>query len=192
MLDRQEENIKELDDVLQCSLLRKARLLEEKDNVFTICFHHEQFFGKVFERKADKCCSILKSYRCNSKAHRVINLEVAKILKEKGFNDVLPGQKLCRQCVTEYEKLTKPPENKNMTEIIETESSQDELASDDDFRLYESPKKKLNSTLESIGVSPINIHGVAQHSRASNAKGKLKKVFNVYKEKVLLYIMFWM
>ena len=53
MLDRQEENIKELDDVLQCSLLRKARLLEEKDNVFTICFHHEQFFGKVFERKAD-------------------------------------------------------------------------------------------------------------------------------------------
>ena len=166
--------------------------MEGKDNVFTICFHHEQFFGKVFERKADKCCSILKSHRRNSKAHRVINLEMAKILKEKGFNDVLPGQKLCRQCVTEYEKLTKPPENKNMTEIIETESSQDELASDDDFRLYESPKKKLNSTLESIGVSPINIHGVAQHSRASNAKGKLKKVFNVYKEKVLLYIMFWM
>ena len=78
-------------------------------------------FGKVFERKADKCCSILKSHHRNSKAHRVINLEMAKILKEKGFNDVLPGQKLCRQCVTEYEKLTKPPENENMTEIIETE-----------------------------------------------------------------------
>ena len=60
-------------------------------------------FGKVFERKADKCCSILKSYGCNSKAHGVINLGLAKILNEKGFNDVLPGQKLCRQCVTEYE-----------------------------------------------------------------------------------------
>ena len=71
-----------------------------------ICFHHEQFFGKVFERKADKCCSILKSYGCNSEAHRVINLEMAKILKEKGFNDVLPGQKLCRQCLTKHEKLT--------------------------------------------------------------------------------------
>ena len=149
-----------------------------------ICFHHEQFFGTVFERKADKYCSILKSHCCNSKAHRVINLEMAKILKEKGFNDVLPGQKLCRQCVTEYGKLTKPPENENMTEIIETESSQDELASDDDFLLYESPKKKLNSTLESIGVSPVNIHGVAQHSRASNAKDKLKKVLNVYKENI--------
>ena len=109
---------------------------------------------------------------------------MAKILKEKGFNDVLPGQKLCRQCVTEYEKLTKRPENDNVTKIIETESSQGELASHNDFLLYESPKKKLNSTIKSIGVSPGNIHGVAQHSHASNAKGKLKKVLNVYKENI--------
>ena len=80
--------------------------------------------------------------------------------------------------MTEDEKLTKPPENENMTETIETESSEKELASDDDFLLYESPKKKLNSTLESIGVFPVNIHGVAQHSSNSNAKGKLKKVLN--------------
>ena len=110
-----------------------------------ICFHHEQLFGKVSERKANKCCTILKSHCRNSKAHRVINLEMAKILKGKGFNDELPGQNLCRQCLTEYEKLTKPPENENMTEIIETGSSQDKLASDDDFLLHESPKKKLNS-----------------------------------------------
>ena len=102
---------------------------------------------------------------------------MAKILKEKGFSDVWPGSKLCRQCVTKYGKLAKSPENENI-KIITTESSQDELASDDDFLLYESPKKKLNSTLESIGVFPVNIHGVAQHSSNSNAKGKLKKVLN--------------
>ena len=109
---------------------------------------------------------------------------MAKILKEKGFNDVLPGQSLYRQSVTEYEKLTKPPEKENMTEIIEAESSQDQLASDDDFLLYESPKKKFNLTLKSIGVSPVNIHGVGQHRCASNAKGKLKKILNVYKENI--------
>ena len=43
---------------------------------------------------------------------------------------------------------------------------------------------KLNSTLESIGVSPVNIHGVSQYSRASNAEGKLKKVLNMYKENI--------
>ena len=46
---------------------------------------------------------------------------MATILIEKGFDDVLSGQKLCRQCVAEYEKLTKPPENEDMTELIETE-----------------------------------------------------------------------
>ena len=50
--------------------------------------------------------------------------------------------------------------------------------------LYESPKKKLNTTLESIVVCSVNILGVAQHSRASNAIGKLKKVLNVYKENI--------
>ena len=108
-------------------------MLEEKDNMFTICVHHEQFFGQVFERKTDKCCIILKSHRRNSIVHRVINLEMAQIPKEKGFDEVLPGQRLDRLCVTEYQKLVKPPENENMTEIIETESSQDALASDDDF-----------------------------------------------------------
>ena len=68
----------------------------------------------------------------------------------KGLNDALPGQKLCRQCLTEYEKLTKPNENKNMIENFQTGSPQDDLASDDDFLLYESPKEKLNSTLELI------------------------------------------
>ena len=75
---------------------------------------------------------------------------MAKILKEKGFNDVLSGKKLWRHCVTEYEKLTKPPENENMAEIIETESSPDELASDDDFLLYESLKRNLTWLLKAL------------------------------------------
>ena len=62
--------------------------------MLTIYFLHEQFFGKEFERKAGKCCSILKSHRGNSKAHRVINLEIAKILKEKGFNDSMTWSKI--------------------------------------------------------------------------------------------------
>ena len=28
--------------------------MEEKDNVFKVCFHYKQFFGKVFERKGDE------------------------------------------------------------------------------------------------------------------------------------------
>ena len=70
------KNIKKLDDDLQCILLWTARLLEERDKVFMVCFHHEQVFGKVFEKKADKCCSILKSH--NNKAHTVLILRWPK------------------------------------------------------------------------------------------------------------------
>ena len=52
-----------------------------------------KFFGKVFAGETDKCYSILKSHCCNDKAHIVFNLEMAKILKEKGFNDVFLCQK---------------------------------------------------------------------------------------------------
>ena len=57
------------------------------------------------------------------------------------------------------------------------QSWQDELASVDNFLLYESPKKKLKSILEIIGVSPVNIHGVAQYSCDSNVRGKLENGF---------------
>ena len=71
-----------------------------------------------------------------------------------------------------------------MMETIKTESPPDKLASNDEFLLIKSSKKKLNSTLKSIGVFPVNIHGVAKHSSTSNAKVKLKKVLNVYKENI--------
>ena len=67
---------------------------------------------------------------------------------------------------------------------LSRQSSQDKLASGYIFLLYESPKNKLKSPLESIEVSPVNFHGVAQQSCASNAKGKLKIVLDMYKENI--------
>ena len=92
------KNIKELHGDLKCIFLWRARLLEEKDNVFTICFHHEQFLGRY--------------------------------LRE-------------RQRQRQRQRQT-----------------------------------------ERDWSCPVNTHGVAEHSRASNAKGKLKKVLNVYKDNI--------
>ena len=70
-----------------------------------------------------------------------------------------------------------------MTEIIDTECSQDELASDDDFLLYESPKKNLTRLLKVLEF-PQLIPTELPNSHASNAKGKLKNVLNMYKENI--------
>ena len=37
--------------------------------------------------------------------------------------------------------------------------------------------QKRNLTLENIGVPPVNMHGVAQHSHTSNAKRQIEKGF---------------
>ena len=117
---------------MKCILLWRVRLLDEKD-VFIVSILNS-FLERYLREKSDKCCCNLKSHHCNSKAHRVINLELTLRL---------PGQKLCRQCVTEYEKFTKPPKNGNMIEMIETESSQDKLASEMIFCSMNHQKRKL-------------------------------------------------
>ena len=57
----------------------------------------------------------------------------------------------------------------------------DEDALDDaTYKVYETPRKRLNMSLETVGVSPVNLHGVPQHSRATSAKQKLDKVVDKY------------
>ena len=66
---------------------------------------------------------------------------------------------------------------------LSRQSSQDELAPDDDFLLYEPPKKKrtwLSKALEFPQLIPMGFPS----SRALNGKCKLKNVLNVYKENI--------
>ena len=49
------------------------------------------------------------------------------------------------------------------------------------YKHFETPRKRLNTTLGMVGVSPVNLHSVPQHSRTGSAKQKLEKVIDVYK-----------
>ena len=46
--------------------------------------------------------------------------------------------------------------------------------SDNDYS-RETQRKKLNTSLDTMGISPVHLHGVAQHSRVSTAKNKLDR-----------------
>ena len=43
--------------------LWRAGLLKEKANILTICYHHEQLFGNVFERRESKWCGVLLKHK---------------------------------------------------------------------------------------------------------------------------------
>ena len=43
----------------------------------------------------------------------------------------------------------------------------------------ETQRKKLNTSLDTMGISPVHLHDVAQHSRVSTAKNKLDRAVEV-------------
>eukprot|EP00795_Rhopilema_esculentum_P004066 gene4066-20243_t len=53
-----------------------------------------------------------------------------------------------------------------------------------DFDPCETPKKRLNTSLETMGISPVNLHGIAQHSRVLSARAKFDKVVGTLQTKL--------
>ena len=90
-------------------------------------------------------------------------------LKTKGYN-VIPGHSLRRQCVKKYDIME--------GNLDESDVEQNE--SDNDYSC-ETPRKKLNTSLDTTGISPVHLHGLAQHSRASTAKNILDRAVEVLK-----------
>ena len=56
----------------------------------TICTHHSKKFGRVIERKFNKCCNIFHSHKVKAKGGHIITLHLAKQLRQKGLG-ATPG-----------------------------------------------------------------------------------------------------
>ena len=48
----------------------RAELLDAKKDMMTICDHHKQVFGNVFERRINKCCGVLMNHRRKVKSEK--------------------------------------------------------------------------------------------------------------------------
>ena len=153
----------DLEADIQKILLRRAGLLCHEGEL-TICFHDQQLFGNAFEGRAKYCCGVLASHQRKVQSKRQISLLMAKEVKAKGFN-VIPGHSFCRQCVKKYDNIMEDDQHKS--DVEQNESNNDYSC--------QTPRKKLNTSLDTMGISPDHLHGVAQHSQASTAKNKLDR-----------------
>ena len=170
----------ELADDIQHTYLWRAGLLDKQQEIETICFHHEQLLGNVFERRNNSsCCGVLIKHQKKVVGKKRITLVMADILESRNHN-VVPGHMLCRHCVDVYDSLSITDEqSENEDPVAEPNSSDDmDEAADVDYEVLETPRKKLNSSLKMVGVSPVNLHGIPQHSRAKSARQKLEKVMD--------------
>ena len=182
------KELAEFTEDAQNTYLWRAGLLDHQPKAKTICFHHEQLFGNVFERRATKCCGKLKNHRHKVIGLRTITLDMAQQLKSRSV-DVMPGHMLCRQCIDQYETLINSESRESEMEEdpiddIDLIDDIDEAPNDAMYDVWETPRKRLNTSLETIGISPVNLHGVPQHSRAKSARQKLDKVVSTYKSNI--------
>ena len=164
-------------------LLWRAGLLPQRENITTLCKHHEQFFGDAFIKKQKKCCDVWVKHKKRKVAgDRLITLEMARKLREREVA-VVPGHKFCRTCEKHFDTVTASPTTEDTTTETETEAEGTEPDSPDDtdFAIYETPRKKVNLSLEAAGISPINLHSLPQHARTSAAKTKFTKVMDKFK-----------
>ena len=105
---------------------------------------------------------------------------MAQQLKAKYFN-VQPGHMLCRQCITVYENIIDTSPSNTKVEETPMDDIDEDTLDDTTYEVYETPRKHLNTRLEMVGESSVNLHGVPQQSRATSTKQKLDKVVDTYK-----------
>ena len=97
-------------------------------------------------------------------SQKTISLAMAEQLQKKNIN-VIPGYKLCKHCFTEFKRHEQDDNNGRV---------------DDEF-IYNTPSRRLNTSLTAAEISPINLHAVASHSRRSSASKKLSKIVKKFK-----------
>ena len=70
-----------------------------------------------------------------------------------------------------------------MEEIPIDDTDEDSL-DDATYEVYETQRKRLSTSLEMVGMSPVNLHGVLQHICTTSAKQKLNNVVDKYKSTI--------
>ena len=108
----------------------------------TICLHHEQVLGNIFERHATKCCPILKIHTRKTQGSKRITLDIVQQLKAKNF-DVQPDHMLCRQCITAYENMINAGSSDTEMEETSMDHNDEDALDDATYKVYETPRKRL-------------------------------------------------
>ena len=124
-----------------------------------ICLHHEASFLTKYEHLQKSCYNPFgKKAHSTKKNLRAINLLAADQLKELTKNDVKPGQKMCASCRKEFAKS-----KKSADPVSSTESDPDGMEC----------STSLNSSLTSIGISPLKFQRVSQRDSLGYARRKI-------------------
>ena len=172
-------NLSDCSEDEQETLLMRAGIACHGDKTnMTICIYHSKKFGRVFERRFEKCCNMFNSHKVKAKGGHMITLHLAKKLRKKGL-DATPGWQLCRNCfqkATRDDQSIEPAETGNETDFDATEIEQEEAR--------DAARDQMNTSFEELAVSPIKTHSLSKQRKISEAKSKIDRVCASIQERV--------
>ena len=128
-------------------------------------------------RQFTKCCNVFGKHTKKVKGGHVVTVDIATELRNKNI-EVIPGWQLCRSC---YE------ETKKTNEDVVADGDISDVDGDADVSIIQvinktNNKKKLNETLDSLGISPIKTHSVAKSTKIKVARLKLERSIEAPKD----------
>lgn len=171
------------------------RLAQNLPPSSNICLHHFLFYTEYYESFQKKCCDPNKVHTKIIKASlRPISLQFAKEVKNKRGITLIPGQKICDNCrkkivshfdeneqISEDEISLKPLETENADNSVLTPVKQSKLDTTPSKALE---KHDLDTSLATLGISPIKVKSLSTGSKVNYAKRKVTELKNKVKSKV--------
>ena len=149
-----------------------------------ICLHHEKAVLVRYPQLQRKCCNPFGKHKKPAKdSLRELSLETAKKFSKINIS-VIPGQKQCTSCRKEANRrLDQLKEAEHVSDEVNSQTANDSdngsLCSEMDNEIL---REDLNTSLEEMDLSPVKLHAVAVHARATLCKRKFQQVQKKLKE----------
>lgn len=141
----------------------------------TVCLHHSEKQLRRFSLNEKKCCDPFNSHKTIVKRKlKIITLQQAKDVKRSLL--LILGKKLCITCQKKVSKIQENTES-NSSEKIEEDVIEQPCTSLEVEPIpstsFHIEKEDVDTSLTKLGVSPVKLHAVPQHSRTILGKRKL-------------------
>lgn len=158
-----------------------------------ICARHRKSFVTSYSSRYKKCCGYHLKARPITSNLRIVSLEEYKLFKRYLNLDIIPGKKLCNNCMQNYKQNAakirdQPPSNPTdsettISESQNTASSSEALLTPEDYTV-----EYFNDFLSKLSLSPLkSLTKLKNRSVIKYAKGKLELFTDALQKKLSMF-----
>lgn len=144
------------------------------DEESQICLHHHATILTYYQQLQRHCCNpFMKKDHTTTKSLKPINCSTVDRLNQMTKKTIKPGQKWCFTCQMVFKK-----------KVEEISPSSEENQEDEDIEMQSS--EALNTSLTSLGVSPVKFQKISKRDAPGYAKRKIHQAQSAIETQIVI------